>query len=223
MSEPIGIGRRCLAEGLGTGFLVATVVGSGIAAQRYSPTDHGLQLLENALATGGVLVALILALASVSASFNPVITAIARYEGRLSTVEAVGAIVAQLIGACAGTVIANLMFALPAVQASRHHRSSGALWLSEAVATFGLVLIVMGLERTGRLAAAPYAVGGYIFAAYWFTSSTSFANPAVTIARMLTNTFSGIAPSSAPMFVLMQCAGGGLALLAGVVLFPVAA
>ena len=202
------LARRASAEGIGTALLVAIVVGSGIAAQRLSPGDVGLQLLANSTATGAGLVALILALGPVSgAHFNPVVTLADRILGGTSTRDGTVYVVAQVVGGCAGAIVANLMFGLPAVTLSTHTRSSGGIWLGELVATFGLLLVILGVVRSGRSSVAAYAVGGYIAAAYWFTSSTSFANPAVTIARTLTNTFAGIKPSSAPMFVAMQIVG----------------
>ena len=207
------LGRKVTAEAVGTGLLVAAVVGSGIAAERLSPDDTGLQLLENSLATAGALVALILALGSVSgAHLNPVVTIADRVFGGTTTRELLAYVPAQVLGACAGAVLANLMFELDAVTLSTHERSSGGLWLAEVVATFGLLLVILGVVRSGRTGAAPFAVAGYITAAYWFTSSTSFANPAVTVGRTLTDTFAGIAPSSAPMFIAMQLLGGGLAI-----------
>ncbi len=200
--------RRASAEFVGTAFLAAIVIGSGIAAQRLSPGNVGLQLLENSTATGAGLVALILALGPVSgAHFNPVVTLADRVLGGISTRDASVYTACQVAGGCLGAMVANLMFQLPAVTLSTHARSSGALWLSEALATFGLLLVILGVVRSGRASVAAYAVGGYIAAAYWFTSSTSFANPAVTIARTLTNTFAGIKPSSAPMFIVMQVIG----------------
>jgi arsenate reductase len=200
--------RSAVAEGVGTALLVAIVVGSGIFAHRLSPGDDGLQLLENSTATAFGLMALILAFGKVSgAHFNPVVTLADRFLGGVDTRRAVAYIGAQVVGGCAGTVIANLMFDLPAVEWSTHARSSGGLWLGEVVATFGLLTVILGVVRSGRAAAAPFAVGAYIGAAYWFTSSTSFANPAVTIARALTDTFAGIKPASVPVFVLAQCAG----------------
>jgi len=211
----VSLGRRVTAEAVGTAFLVMAVVGSGIAAQRLSPDDAGLQLLENSLVTGAALVALILALQPVSASFNPVITAVERAQGLITTREAALSVVGQVLGGVVGCVLANLMFELDAVSVSDHHRASAGTLLAEVVATAGLVVIVFGSLRAGRLETVAYAVGGYITAAYWFTSSTSFANPAVTLARTLSDTFAGIAPSSAPAFVLMQLVGGavGLALV----------
>jgi glycerol uptake facilitator-like aquaporin len=206
------LARRAVAELVGTAFLVMAVVGSGIAAQRLSPDDTGLQLLENSLATGAVLVALILALQPVSASFNPVVTLVERARGLIGTREAGALVVAQFVGGAFGAVLANLMFDLDAVTLSGHDRSGGGLWLGEVVATVGLVLLVFGSLRGDRAESVALVVGGYIAAAYWFTSSTSFANPAVTVARMLSDTFAGIAPASVPMFVLMQLIGGVLAL-----------
>jgi glycerol uptake facilitator-like aquaporin len=204
--------RRLVAEALGTALLIIAVVGSGIMASRLSPADVGLELLENAAATAGALIGLILMFGAVSgAHFNPIVTLVDRLLGTISTRDAGLYAVAQTIGGCAGTVIANLMFSLPAVEWSTHARSSGALWLSEVVATVGLLLVIHGCVRTGRTDAVPFAVGMWIGGAYWFTSSTSFANPAVTIARMLSNTFAGIKPSSAPMFILMQLIGAVLA------------
>jgi glycerol uptake facilitator-like aquaporin len=208
----IDLARRATAEAIGTALLVAVVVGSGIAAQRLSPDDIGLELLENSIATGAALVALILALGPVSgAHLNPVVTLADRVLGGIETGDALVYIAAQVVGACVGAMVANLMFELPAVTVSTHTRSSGALWLSEVVATFGLLLVILGVVRAGRAQVAAFAVGGYIAAAYWFTSSTSFANPAVTIGRTLSNTFAGIAPSSVPPFVVAQIGGALLA------------
>lgn len=201
---------KVAAELVGTAFLVATVVGSGIMATRLTE-DAALQLLANSLITGAVLVALILTLQPVSASFNPVVTAVEAAFGAISWTTAALLAAAQVVGGCLGAVVANLMFDLDPVTLSTHERSGGGLWLGEVVATLGLVLVVFGAVRSGRTATIAYAVAGYIVAAYWFTSSTSFANPAVTIARTLSDTFAGIAPSSAPMFVLVQCLGGALA------------
>jgi glycerol uptake facilitator-like aquaporin len=204
----LDLARRATAEATGTALLVAVVVGSGIAAQRLSPDDTGLQLLENSIATGAALVALILAFGAVSgAHFNPVVTLADRVLGGMASFEALVYTVAQVAGACVGAMVANVMFELPAVDVSTHTRASGALWFSEAVATFGLVLVILGVVRAGRAQVAAFAVGGYIAAAYWFTSSTSFANPAVTVGRTLSNTFAGIAPSSVPAFVVAQVAG----------------
>jgi glycerol uptake facilitator-like aquaporin len=204
--------RRVAAEFVGSAFLVAAVIGSGIAASRLSPHDVGLQLLQNSVVTGAVLIALILALHPVSASFNPVITVLERVLGVIPSRVAVALVGAQLAGAAIGAVIANLMFDLPAVSVSTHVRSGTGLWLGEVVATLGLVVIVFGTLRGTDSSRVAYAVGGYITGAYWFTSSTSFANPAVTLARTLTDTFAGIAPSSVPAFVLAQLLGGAAGL-----------
>jgi arsenate reductase len=215
------LARRASAEAVGTALLVAVVVGSGIAAQRLSPGDTGLQLLENALATGAGLVALILAFGSVSgAHFNPVVTLADRILGGTTTRDGCVYAIAQIGGACVGCIAANVMFSLAAINVSTHHRSSGALWFSEVIATFGLLIVIFGVVRGGRAGLAPFAVGAYITAAYWFTSSTSFANPAVTIGRTLSNTFAGIAPSSVPMFIVMQIIGGLLATAAARLWYP---
>jgi glycerol uptake facilitator-like aquaporin len=212
--------RRAAAELIGTAFLVAAVVGSGIAASRLSPHDVGLQLLENSLITGAALVALILALQPVSAAFNPVVTLVERALGLISSREAAGLVVAQVAGGVIGVVAANLMFELDAVSISGHDRSGWGLALGEAVATMGLVLVIFGSLRAGRNETLAFAVGGYIAAAYWFTSSTSFANPAVTIGRTLTNTFAGIKPSSVPAFIAAQVVGGLLAVALARFLYP---
>jgi glycerol uptake facilitator-like aquaporin len=208
----VSLRRRVTAEAVGAAFLVMAVVGSGIAAQRLSPDDVGLQLLENSLVTGAALVALILALQPVSASFNPVVTAVERASGLITTREATWSVLAQSVGGLVGCVAANLMFDLDALSVSTHHRASTGTLLAEVVATAGLVVIVFGALRSGRPESVAYAVGGYITAAYWFTSSTSFANPAVTVARTLSDTFAGIAPASVPAFVLMQVVGGAVGL-----------
>jgi len=204
--------RRLAAEALGTGLLIVAVIGSGIMASRLSPGDIGLQLFENAFATAGALVGLILMFGAVSgAHFNPVVTITDRLLGTVTTRDTVLYVFAQVVGGCLGAMLANIMFELPAVEFSTHHRSSGALWVSEIVATVGLLLVINGCVRSGRASVVPFAVGAWIAGAYWFTSSTSFANPAVTIARTLSDTFAGIAPSSAPMFIVMQFAGMVLA------------
>jgi len=215
------LARQVVAEGVGTAFLVAAVVGSGIAASRLSPDDVGLQLLENSLVTGAALVALILALQPVSASFNPVVTLAERALGTIPSRTAGALVLTQLAGGLVGVVLANLMFDLEAVSTSTHDRSGAGLWLGEAVATFGLVLVVFGALRTGRTEVVAFAVGGYIAAAYWFTSSTSFANPAVTLARMFSDTFAGIAPSSVPAFLVFQVVGAAAAYAVVRFLFPV--
>ena len=208
----LDLARRLAAEALGTAFLIVAVVGSGIMASRLSPGDVGIQLLENAAATAGALIGLILMFGAVSgAHFNPVVTLVDRLLGSLSTREAILYAVAQTIGGCIGSLVANTMFELPTFELSTKVRSSGALWLSEVVATVGLLLVIQGCVRTGRERAVPFAVGAWIGGAYWFTSSTSFANPAVTIARTLSNSFAGIEPESAPMFILMQLIGAVVA------------
>ena len=212
--------RRAVAELVGTAFLVMAVVGSGIAATRLSPDDVGLQLLENSLVTGAALVALILAFQPVSAAFNPVVTLVERVLGLVTTRDAAALVVAQVVGGALGAVLANLMFGLDAVSVSTHDRTGGGLWLGEVVATLGLVAVIFGSVRRGRADTVAYAVGGYITAAYWFTSSTSFANPAVTLARTLSDTFAGIAPGSVAVFVLMQLVGGALGLGLVLLLHP---
>jgi len=213
--------RRLVAEALGTGLLIVAVIGSGIMASRLSPADVGLQLLENAAATAGALVGLILMFGAVSGShFNPVVTLVDRLSGTMSTSDSIGYVAAQIIGGCLGAMVANLMFELPAVNLSTTERSSGALWLSEVVATAGLLLVIHGCVRSGRAAVVPFAVGLWIGGAYWFTSSTSFANPAVTIARTLSDSFAGIEPSSAPMFIVMQLIGAVIALALIRFLYP---
>jgi glycerol uptake facilitator-like aquaporin len=204
--------RRLLAEFIGTAFLLVAVVGSGIAAQTLSPTDTGLALLENAIATGAALVAIILAVGSVSgAHLNPIVSCVDAVFGGLRRAELAWYVVAQLLGAAAGVLLANLMFGLPAVNISTHVRSSNGLWLGEIIATLGLLLVVFGLVRSRNTQVAPFAVGAYITGAYFFTSSTSFANPAVTLARTLSDTFAGIAPPSVPGFVVAQIVGAVVA------------
>ncbi len=204
--------RRAVAELVGTALLLIAVIGSGIAAQRLSPHDTGLALLENAIATGGALVAIILAVGSVSgAHLNPVVSLADAILGGLPWREVATYVVAQLTGAGLGAMLANLMFSLSAVSISQHGRGTSNLWLGELVATFGLLLVIFGVVRGGRAAMAPFAVGAYITGAYWFTSSTSFANPAVTLARTLSDTFAGISPASVPGFVVAQLLGAGLA------------
>jgi len=224
VSGPPGLSltaRQALAEFLGSAGLVTVVIGSGIAAQRLSPDDVGLQLLENALATGAGLVALILAFGPVSGGhFNPVVTLADRFFGGVSSRQVVVYLPAQLIGGAVGAVLANVMFDLPAVSISGTDRSAGGLWLSEAAATFGLVVLIFALVRAGRAALAPFAVGAYITAAYWWSSSTSFANPMIDLARTLSDTFAGIAPASVPMFLLMQLIGGAAAVAVLALLYP---
>ena len=205
--------RRLLAEFVGTALLVTAVVGSGIMATTLSPDDVGLQLLENSVATAFALGALILTFGPVSgAHFNPVVSAADWFLGRrtgtgLTGTDVTAYTVAQVLGAIAGSILANLMFALNPVTFSTKDRTAGHLWLGEIVATTGLLLLIFALARSGRGAVAPAAVGAYIGAAYWFTSSTSFANPAVTVGRAFTDTFAGIAPASVPGFVIAQLIG----------------
>lgn len=215
------LGRRLVAEGLGTAFLLIAVVGSGIAAESLSPGDVGLQLFENAAATAAALIAIILALGPVSgAHLNPVVTLADRAYGGLSNIETAAYIAVQFLGAATGVVVANLMFSLPAIELSTRNRSSGGLWLAEVVATFGLLVVIFGVVRSGRTAMAPLAVGAYVGGAYFFTSSTSFANPAVTVARTLSNSFAGIAPGSVAPFVAAQLAGAALAVATVRYLYP---
>ncbi|MEH0844033.1 MIP/aquaporin family protein [Micromonospora sp. CPCC 205711] len=209
----IALRRRLLAEFTGTALLVTAVVGSGIMATTLSPGDVGLQLLENSIATAFALGALILIFGPVSgAHFNPVVSAADWFLGRragtgLAARDLAGYTAAQILGAIAGSILANLMFDLGAVTLSGKDRTGGHLWLGEVVATAGLILLIFALARSGRAPVAPAAVGAYIGAAYWFTSSTSFANPAVTIGRAFSDTFAGIAPASVPGFVVAQLVG----------------
>jgi glycerol uptake facilitator-like aquaporin len=204
--------RRLAAELLGSAFLAAVVVGSGIAAQRLSPGETGLELLENAAATAAGLFVIILMFGPVSGGhFNPVVSFADAAFGGLRWRDAAAYLPAQVAGCVAGAVAANLMFATPAVSISAKQRASAAHFLSEVIATTGLLLVIFALARTGRARTAPAAVGAYIGAAYFFTSSTSFANPAITVGRMFSDSFAGIAPSSAPAFIAAQIAGGVLA------------
>jgi len=208
----LDLARRLAAEAFGTGMLVVAVVGSGIAASRLSANDVGLQLLENAAATAGALIGLILMFGAVSgAHFNPVVTLLDRALGTTTTRDTALYMLAQVCGGCAGAVVANIMFELPAVEWSATDRSSPALWMSEVIATVTLLLLIQGCVRTGSARAVPFAVGVWIGGAYWFTSSTSFANPAVTVARSLSDTFAGISPASVPMFVAAQLVGCAVA------------
>jgi glycerol uptake facilitator-like aquaporin len=220
-SVGLDLTRRLVAEGLGTGFLVIAVIGSGIMASRLSPNDAGLQLLENAAATAAALIGLILIFGAISgAHFNPVVTLVDRAFGSITTRDAGLYVIVQVVGGGVGAMLANLMFELPAIELSTKGRSSPALWLSEIIATIGLLLVIHGCVRTGRANVVAFAVGIWIGGAYWFTSSTSFANPAVTIARTLSDTFAGIEPSSAPMFILMQLVGAAIAYALIRVLYP---
>ena len=209
----VALWRRLVAELLGSAFLAAIVIGSGIAAQRLSPGQTGLELLENAAATAAGLFAIILMFGPVSgAHFNPVVSFVDAAFGGLRWREAAAYLPVQVAGCIAGAVAANLMFALPAVSISAKDRATPAHFLSEIVATAGLILVIFALARSGRAQAAAAAVGAYIGAAYFFTSSTSFANPAITVGRMFSDTFAGIAPASAPAFIAAQIIGGALAL-----------
>ena len=213
--------RRLVAEWLGSALLAALVIGSGIAAQQLTPTDTGLQLLENAAATAAGLYALILMFGPVSgAHFNPVVSFVDAAFGGLRWGQAWAYLPAQVAGCVSGAVLANVMFSRAAVSISTHHRASGAHLVSETVATAGLLLVIFALARTGRGATAPAAVGAYIGAAYWWTSSTSFANPAITVGRMLSDTFAGIAPSSVPAFVGAQVVGGVVGFVVIRALYP---
>jgi arsenate reductase len=213
--------RRLLAEFLGSAFLAAVVIGSGIAAANLSPGDTGLQLLENAAATGAGLFAIILMFGPVSGGhFNPVVSLVDAGFGGLPRRQALAYIPAQVAGCIAGAVIANVMFSLDAITISEKHRASDAHLLAEVVATLGLLLVIFSLARTRRSEVIPAAVGAYIGAAYFFTSSTSFANPAITAGRMFSDTFAGIAPASAPAFVGAQLVGGALAYVLVRVLHP---
>ncbi|MEC9057330.1 MAG: aquaporin [Actinomycetota bacterium] len=212
--------RRLLAEGIGTLFLLVGVVGSGIMAARLSPTDLGLQLFQNAAATACVLVAVIAIFGTISADFNPAVTLAAWALGHRAGRDVPAMIIAQVVGAVTGTMLANLMFDLPAVDWSTTSRTGVPLWLGEVVATVGLLLVIFSLVSTSRTAHLPYVVGAYIGGAYYFTSSTSFANPAVTIGRTLSDTFAGIDPTCAPMFIFMQVVGVGVAVALLRTLFP---
>ena len=213
--------RRLLAELLGSAFLAAVVIGSGIAAQRLSPGATGLELLENAAATAVGLFAIILMFGPVSGGhFNPVVSFVDAAFGGLSWRDAAAYLPVQVAGCIGGAVVANLMFSLPAVSISVRHRATPAHFLAEIVATLGLIVVIFALARTGRSRSAPAAVGAYIGAAYFFTSSTSFANPAITVGRMFSDTFAGIAPSSVPPFIAAQVIGGALAIAVIRVLYP---
>jgi glycerol uptake facilitator-like aquaporin len=214
MDEP-SLARRAAAEFVGTAFLTLAIIGSGIAASRLSHGDQALTLIANAIATGLVLVSIVLAIGSVSGrQLNPAVTLVAWMTGGLSRSEAAAYTLAQLGGAVLGAVVANAIFGLAPISVSDQTRSGWELWTSEVVATFGLVLVIFALVRSGRLTAVPFAVGAYIAAAILFTSSTAFANPAATVARSLTNTFAGIAPPSVPMFVIAEFVGAALGLAA---------
>jgi glycerol uptake facilitator-like aquaporin len=220
------VGRRLLAEFTGTGLLVAIVVGSGIAATRLT-TDAALRLLVNSLVTAlGLAVLILVFLQAGGAHFNPVVTAAdwllgRRTPRRYSLGQAAAVIVCQVTGAIAGAALADAMFAEPILSASQRHRGGAPILLSEAVATAGLLFVIVTLARTGQLQHVAWAVGAWIGAAYWFTASTSFANPAVTIGRALTSTYAGIAPASVPAFIVAQLAGGVIGTVVAVILYPV--
>jgi glycerol uptake facilitator-like aquaporin len=199
---------RTAAEFLGTAFLVAAVVGSGIMAERLSAGNVAIALLANTIVTGAALAALILTIGPISgAHMNPVVSVADALQGGLPWSETLQYVFAQLTGGIAGTILAHAMFALPLISLSHHVRSGSAQFLSECVATFGLLSVIWGCARS-RAGAVPFAVASYITAAYWFTASTSFANPAATIARSLSDTFAGIRPADVPLFVVAQFTGG---------------
>lgn len=215
------LGRRLLAELLGSALLAAVVIGSGIAAQRLSPGDVGLELLENAAATAAGLFAIILMFGPVSgAHFNPAVSLVDASLGGLRWRHALAYVPVQITGCILGAIAANAMFAQAAVSISTKHRATSAHLLAEVIATLGLLLVIFSLARTRRGASAPAAVGAYIGAAYFFTSSTSFANPAISVGRMFSNSFAGIAPASAPGYIVAQLAGGAVAIGVIRVLYP---
>jgi arsenate reductase len=217
----VHIWRRLLAEFLGSAFLAAVVIGSGIAAQQLSPGNTGLQLLENAAATAAGLFAIILMFGPVSGGhFNPAVSFVDAAFGGLSWRDALAYLPAQVLGCIFGAIVANVMFSKVAIEISTKHRASPQHFLSEVVATLGLLLVIFALARSGRSRSAPAAVGAYIGAAYFFTSSTGFANPAITVGRMFSNTFAGIAPSSVPSFLGAQIVGAVAALAVITVLYP---
>ena len=219
--DDVALWRRLTAEFAGSAFLAAVVIGSGIAAVNLSPGATGLELLENAAATAAGLFTIILMFGPVSGGhFNPVVSFADAAFGGLRWRDAAAYLPAQVAGCIAGAVVANLMFAQPAISISVKDRATPAHFLSEIVATLGLLLVIFALARSGRSRSAPAAVGAYIGAAYFFTSSTSFANPAITVGRMFSDTFAGIAPSSAPAFIAAQVIGGVLAVLVIRVLYP---
>ena len=213
--------RRLIAELLGSAFLATIVIGSGIAAQQLSPGNAGLELLENAAATAAGLYVIILMFGPVSgAHYNPVVSFVDATFGGVSWRTASAYLPAQVIGCVGGAVVANLMFSKAAVSISTKQRATPAHFLAEVVATLGLILVIFALARSGRSRSAAAAVGAYIGAAYFFTSSTGFANPAISVGRMFSDTFAGIAPSSVPSFVAAQVLGGALAVVLIKVLYP---
>lgn len=212
--------RAVLAEGVGTAFLLMAIVGSGIMASRLTG-DPGLQLLIVALLTGAALAAIILAVGPVSgAHLNPAVSAVDWLLGGLSAGTFGAYVGAQLAGALTGTVLANLMFSLPPISLATTERAGGGLWLGEAVATAGLLVVIFGMVRSGAARSVAFAVGGYIAAAHFFTSSTSFANPAVTIARSITDSFAGILPAHVPLFVVFELVGGAVGMIVIRLLYP---
>jgi len=217
----LSLPRRVLAEFLGTMTLVACIIGSGIAAQTLSPGNSGLQLLINMVAIGSILFVLITVLGPVSgAQMNPVVTAVDSWFGGLARRDIVPYIVAQVLGACAGAILANIIFGLPSVTLSVHTREGFPLLLSEAVSTVGLLVVIFGLVRSARSAWIPGAVALYIVAAAWFTPSTSFANPAVAVGRTLSDSFAGIAPASVPGFFVAEIVGAVIGVAIVVTLWP---
>jgi glycerol uptake facilitator-like aquaporin len=219
------VGRRLLAEFTGTGLLVAVVVGSGIAATRLT-ADGALRLLVNSVVTAlGLAVLIVVFIQASGAHFNPVVTAAdwllgRRSPRRYSLVLAAAVMACQVAGAIAGAALADAMFAEPVLSPSHHHRGGPGIWLSEVVATAGLVFVIVALVRTGRVQHVAWAVGAWIGAAYWFTASTAFANPAVTIGRTLTDTYAGIALASAPAFIAAEFVGGAIGTLLAITLYP---
>jgi glycerol uptake facilitator-like aquaporin len=208
---PGDVARKLVGEALGTALLLAAIVGSGIMGERLAGGNVAIALLANTIATGAALVALILTFGPISgAHFNPVVTVSDAALGGLSWKFVPGYIVAQITGAFSGVVAAHVMFELPVLSASEHARAGGSQLFSEVVATFGLLAVIASVAKRRR-SAVPYAVGAYITAAYWFTASTSFANPAVTLARAASNTFAGIRPADAPGFIAAQCVGAAIA------------
>ncbi len=221
MTTTLPIRRRLLAELLGSAFLAAVVIGSGIAAQQLSPNDIGLELFENAAATAAGLFAIILMFGPVSGGhFNPVVSFVDASFGGISWRDALAYLPAQVVGCILGAIVANVMFSLSAISISTHHRASPAHSFSEVIATAGLILVIFALARTRRSTITPAAVGAYIGAAYFFTSSAGFANPAISIGRMFSNTFAGIAPASVPSYIVAQMVGGLLAVLTVRTLYP---
>ena len=209
--QPLDLGRRLAAEAIGTAFLLATVVGSGIMGETLAGGNVAIALLGNTIPTGAILVVLILMLGPISgAHFNPAVTLSFLVQGKISASDAIAYVAVQIVAAILGAWAAHLMFEEPVLMISEKIRTGGGQWVAEIIATFGLVATILACVKH-RAEAVPYAVGLYITAAYWFTASTSFANPAVTIARTLTNTFSGIRPADAPLFIVCQIIGALLA------------